>query len=135
MIKETISINDMLELLNDMVITDRVAIEQLIESKVSCNEQLANHNTIQVLCKRAEDVPDTYRVGMLGILNGLFGISETGFGIIAVNYDVNCPAGCAADIDNPMQMVGESCKRCGDTLVLGDLVSFDRMPDKYLYKD
>jgi len=139
MIRETISINDVLELLNDLVITDRRVVENLIEARFGCNEHLAKHDTIQVLEvpeNECDDYSDRYMVGILGILNGLFGISETGFGVISAMYDVNCPSGCKGpenEEEASEWYVGSNCFRCGDRLVLGDLLSFERTPDKYLY--
>lgn len=84
MIKEQVSIDEVLAVLNDAVTTDRKAMTDLIEARVSCNRQLANHPTIQV-----RDFPgEGCRVGVLGILNGIFGIDDiTGNGIMAASYD------------------------------------------------
>jgi len=75
---------DAIKVLNEALGCDHDAIKALIECRVSCNEELANHPTIQV---RAYD-PEGYKVGLLGILNGLFGSDkETGYGYISVDGD------------------------------------------------
>lgn len=82
-IRETASVDEVIALLNDAVRLDRNAIEALVESRVECNMALGKHETIQCLCK-----PDATKckVGLLGVLNGIFGISETGWGIVTAVY-------------------------------------------------
>jgi hypothetical protein len=92
-----ITIDQAIELLNQAVLTDREAIAALISNRVSCNEALANHPTIQVVaiinktraCGKSEPGLniERYEVGLLGILNGLFGIDENGWGFIVAHYD------------------------------------------------
>jgi hypothetical protein len=78
MIKETITIDDAINLLNQIVKMDPVAAKLLLDARVLCNKQLADHETIQVRCENG-----TCRVGILGILNGIFGIQDDGWGPIA----------------------------------------------------
>lgn len=42
-----------------------------------CNEKLAEHETIQIHLSNG-----VYRVGVLGLINGMFGIDENGYGAI-----------------------------------------------------
>jgi hypothetical protein len=58
-----------IELMNDALSMDRVAISALCSNRVKCNPQLAGHPTIQ--CG-----PDS--VGLIGILNGLCGVFDHG---------------------------------------------------------
>lgn len=125
-IRKSLSVNQAIELLNSAVAADDIAMECLIESRVECNKALADHPTIQV----AGHGTGTYTVGLLGILNGLFGISETGFGIIAANYEVNCPEG--HDQSERKVSVGNKCEDCDNKLILGKLLNFEKMPDEYL---
>jgi hypothetical protein len=78
--KEAITVDEVISLLNEIIKIDEEVIHQLIMYRVPCNETLANHNTIQV---------DELYVGLLGILNGFFGVQEDHTGII----------GCVIDTD------------------------------------
>lgn len=78
MIKESVTINEVIEILNEAVARDREAINNLISSRVGCNKVLADHPTIQVRFNYIE-----HSVGLLGVLNGLFGIDDiSGWGAI-----------------------------------------------------
>ena len=59
--------------LNEILAIDPDAISQLFGLRVACNQQLAEHPTVQVL---AED--DRYQVGILGLLNGFCGTIDHG---------------------------------------------------------
>lgn len=79
-----------LTFLNELVLLDREAVENLIETRVKCNQQLASHPTVQVM-NAAEGAPI---VGLLGILNGLVGVQpegsvNPGWGYIAASFDDN----------------------------------------------
>ena len=75
MLKLNVGVLDVIDLLNEALKLDSKAISDLIAYHAPCNESLGNHPTIQV-------APEG--VGMLGILNGLFGVSDRGWGSIAV---------------------------------------------------
>lgn len=70
-------IDDTIKYINELIEIDRIAIAALIANRVPCNQQLADHSTVQVYAQHGG-----YLVGMLGILNGLFGICENGLGPI-----------------------------------------------------
>jgi len=57
----------LVKFLNDILVTDNDAITTLCDFRVPCNEILADHEFVNVLCKSSTD----YRVGLLGILSGL----------------------------------------------------------------
>lgn len=59
-----------IDLLNEALAQDRIAIEKLVQSRVSCNKYLAGHPTIQIGHNRT--------VGLLGILNGICGTYDHG---------------------------------------------------------
>jgi len=74
--------------MNEVLEKDPDAIKGLIEHRISCNEDLLSHETVQVLCDAdAEGKPTNPTVGMLGILNGLIGKHETGWGFMAAEFD------------------------------------------------
>jgi hypothetical protein len=63
-----VSPEEVVEVLNEALKLDAAAITKLVNMRVPCNEKLAKHPTIQV----AKD-KDSTKVGMLGIINGIFG--------------------------------------------------------------
>jgi hypothetical protein len=129
MIKEVISVEDVLAVLNEAVRLDKEGMKRLLETRVECNESLSKHESIQVLGYPG----GPYRVGLLGMLNGLFGTSETGFGIISATYDLVCVNGHKGK-ELEGKNINDKCDICDGEIKLGDLVSFDRMPDEYLCK-
>ncbi len=70
------------EFLNELVAVDRDAMAALIEARVPCNSGLADHPHVQV---QADDGNGCV-VGLMGILNGLLGAEEDGFGRICAVY-------------------------------------------------
>jgi hypothetical protein len=78
----TISVEEAVRVLNSAAKADPKAMDALISARVPCNETLANHPTIQV----QGDIGEA-QVGLLGILNGLFGINHSGRGHIEAIYD------------------------------------------------
>lgn len=71
-------------LLNDMFVADARATAQLVNYRVRCNEAIENHPSIVV----TDDSDGKPCVGLIGVLNGLFGIDpETQQGPIATVCD------------------------------------------------
>jgi len=74
--------------LNELVSLDREAIEHLVETRVQCNKDLADHPHVQV----SEDEEGNFLVGLLGIVNGLMGVqpegaNKPGWGYVAASFD------------------------------------------------
>lgn len=92
---ETISLDRVLEILNEAVEADPDAMATLISTRVPCNKVLADHPSIQVLARNpgetiepgSPNVGTITEVGFLGVLNGLFGIREDGWGLITAEFD------------------------------------------------
>jgi hypothetical protein len=72
---------DVISLLNEASKLDPVAIRALVEHRVLCNCDLADHPTIGVGCTEDGDP----LVGMLGVINGLFGADEDAHGPVHAN--------------------------------------------------
>jgi len=84
MVKETVSIDDVCNLLNEFLLLDYECLYSLISQRVKCNDLIANHETIQV----RQNTNDLYpTVGLLGVLNGLFGVNDVGMGAICMEID------------------------------------------------
>ena len=66
---------DVVNLLNEALELDPLAVTRLVNSRVPCNDKLANHPTIQVVMDNK-----TALVGLMGIINGIFGLDAKGYG-------------------------------------------------------
>jgi len=124
-INEFVTIQQVLEILNRMIEEDPWAVNDLINQRVVCGKKLADDPTVQVGIKHKGENSTTYEVGLLGVLNGLFGIDSDGWGAIAAVYSVTCKA-CSSN--QPVSTkVGDPCTRCGAETVLGDLLKFEQV--------
>lgn len=70
---ETISLREVIEHLNGALAKDRAAITRLVLQRVACNPSLVNDAH---LAQRA----GVHEIGMLGLLNGMFGADHRGNG-------------------------------------------------------
>jgi len=73
---KTITNEQCVQFLNELLVLDKEAVEGLFFHKVHCNKALADHPTVQ--CSKAKDgvifpVGKGYQTRLLGVLNGLFG--------------------------------------------------------------
>lgn len=84
MLKKTIDQSEVIMLLNELLLKDPECIRALVAHRVPCNDAIANHPTIQVHQHKDQKQP---LVGLLGLLNGLFGIREDGFGAFIMEID------------------------------------------------
>lgn len=73
-----------IKILNEGLVADPNAFGSLIDIRVPCGERLARHPTIQV-----GHYGTGVRVGLLGIINGLFGVDVRGYGPISAILDEN----------------------------------------------
>ena len=76
----------MVAFLNELLERDRPAIAALIANRVPCNKRLAEHPSVQVGAQHGG-----YNVGLLGLLNGLCGVRENGYGLIAAIFEGDSP--------------------------------------------
>ena len=113
------AIQHMLDVLNRAISADPVAIANLIEHRVPCNQQLANDPTIQVSSYRG----DGFTIGMLGVICGIAGCHEDGYAKIAAVFSTECPRHGKVSA-----AVGESCPKvgCAEIVRLGSLEGFER---------
>ena len=127
MLKEMITLDETIKTLNEALTLDKEGVTNFILTYARVNHNLAVHPTIQV-----NKNDGTFRLGMLGFLNGLFGISETGFGALGANFQVICPNECE---ELKGRMVDDNCPTCGDPLILGELQAFSRTSPDLLYRE
>ena len=78
-----VSVYDAVNLLNQLLKMDQDAISELVEIRVKINDLVADHPTVTVLPSKQNE---KCSLGLLGVLNGLFGFNDTDKGRIrAVN--------------------------------------------------
>ena len=82
MLKDQVTLDEVIDLLNEIHAADPKAMLQLIEGRIPCNEKLAEHPTVQCLT-----VGGVNMVGILGVINGIFGVNERGVGGIAALFN------------------------------------------------
>jgi len=78
------------QLLNEIHELDPTVFMALIRYRVPCNKEFGEHPTVQVGLIPKEEYPDPerpYEVGLLGIINGIFGAAEDGYGYIGAEFD------------------------------------------------
>lgn len=71
--------------LNELIELDRPAMAALIANRVPCNLALAEHPSCQVATQHGG-----FQVGLIGVINGLFGVDEMdarGWGPITWVFD------------------------------------------------
>lgn len=80
--KSQVTIDETIDLLNELIRLDKPAIAALLANRVPCNQALADHPTVQVQAQN-----DGYHVGLLGIINGLFGTDDHLWGPICFEFE------------------------------------------------
>jgi hypothetical protein len=80
MINETVSIDDVIKFLNDLLKLDYDLMYEFVMNRKKCNDKVAGHETIQVQLNAGDE---NLTVGLIGLLNGIFGKDEEGWGPIA----------------------------------------------------
>lgn len=83
-LRESLTLTELLDLLNEAARQDPDAVLALMLTRVPCNELLSGHPTIQTGARSGGG----FEVGPLGILNGLFGVDEMGWGAVTMVCDV-----------------------------------------------
>lgn len=64
-----------LDVLNDALERDPIALTQLVNARVTCDLRLSKHKTVQTGVYE-----DTHKVGVLGLVNGILGYKRGGIG-------------------------------------------------------
>lgn len=71
-------IDQAIDVLNEALAVDPIAVNQLMSYRVPCTDELAAHPSIQV---------NNEGVSPLGLINGLFGVDDRGYGFITAEVD------------------------------------------------
>jgi hypothetical protein len=85
MIKKSVTAKDICSLLNELLEKDSSFVKNLMEVHVPCNEDIANHPTVQV--RGYNEYPNVHTCGIMGLINGILGIREDGFGALCYEID------------------------------------------------
>lgn len=83
-VKKSITIKNVCDLMNELLTLDPDCVQKLVNTRIQCNSQIADHPTVQVQQFKRDKYP---KVGLLGILNGFFGIRKDGMGSICIETD------------------------------------------------
>jgi hypothetical protein len=84
MTKRLISAQDVCSLLNEFLELDPKCAQTILSHRVKCNDAVACHSTIQV----QQFIDDKFpKVGIIGLINGVFGKRADGRGIICADID------------------------------------------------
>ena len=86
MLKEKITAQDACDLLNELLMLDYGCTASLIMHQECCNDAVAKHPFVQVQCYKKDKYP---LLGIVGVINGMFGTREDGMGAICYEIDVN----------------------------------------------
>lgn len=85
---KTVSVSDVVKYLNELCEIDSDAIKSLIEYRVSTNKEMMEHPSVCVMCSEdSNGNPIHPKLGMLGVINGIFGISKSEWHYIAAEFD------------------------------------------------
>lgn len=77
------TVKNAIDVLNRINELDSTVLPQLIKYRVPCNEALADDPTVQV----GKLMDGAWEVGLLGIINGFFGVDENEVGYIYAHLD------------------------------------------------
>ena len=120
MIRETVSIEQALTVLNRALKADKEAVRSLFEHRAECNDELSRDPEIQISLWG----PDHATISVLGLLNGIFG-EEEGWGALSAVYELECSGDKDHEVDEGKRIM-EECNTCGSEIVLGELIKFER---------
>jgi hypothetical protein len=84
-LKKSITVKNVCDMMNELLELDPKCINELMYTRIKCNKKIAEHPTVQVYFAAHKPT----KVGLLGILNGLFGTREDGSGPICIEVEDN----------------------------------------------
>lgn len=122
MIRQSITVDQALEVLNRAVESDPEAIKNLIETRIPCNDKLSADPEIQVGIYHIGKPT----VGVLGLLNGLFG-EQDGWGAFCAVFKVKCSQDASHDVNEAIGTT-DRCPVCHSSIVIDKLVEFSKTP-------
>ncbi|MDO8640823.1 MAG: hypothetical protein Q7R33_04715 [Nitrosarchaeum sp.] len=79
MLKKNITAKQVCNTLNELLKLDPKCAHDLVSYRTKCNKAVADHPTIQVQQFMVDKFP---KIGIIGLINGMFGIRNDGMGAI-----------------------------------------------------
>lgn len=137
--REFVTPQNVVDTLNKLYEMDKDAVQGLTDYRVACNEAITGHPTVQVgnadIWRKAR--PDLHlsenaehTVGLIGILNGFFGMNENRSGPIAGVYQDVCDT-CHEELNRLEDKgikLGSQCPKCNKGIVtIGPLSKFKNL--------
>lgn len=87
-VKPRIDPSVVVKYLNELFEADNETIKALVETRVTTNQAMMDHDTVCVMADEDDDGnPVNPQLGLLGVINGLVGISKSGWHYIAAEFD------------------------------------------------
>lgn len=89
------NVDEVIALLNEALHLDRIAVTDLFGKRAWCNRALADHPTIQaagvdlsreVMGAGPPNLAGPHCVGVLGLLNGIFGVDADDWGFLSMVF-------------------------------------------------
>lgn len=81
---ESITAQHAVKVLNEALKADPTAMNKLFFTRVACTEELSQHPTIQVRGYETGNEPQPPNVGVLGLINGIFGVNDRNYGFVCM---------------------------------------------------
>ena len=82
-VKESVTLIDVADFFSQLLQIDEDAVNAIFSIRVGCNDFMACHPSVQV-AKLSENY---FLVGLIGLINGIFGADQYGWGHFSVKYD------------------------------------------------
>ena len=113
MIGNFVTVEQVIDFLNDLYEQDPEAIERFLMYGVPCNENVVMAGDVIVQSvnpEYIEQVGSEFIYGLVAVINGMFG-HEEGTGPIQLNFIAACPGEC--DLKDTGAKMGDKCPICG----------------------
>lgn len=124
MIKDSVTVEMVIDFLNDLYEADQEAMSRFLMFGVPCNESLVVDNDnlkdfiIHGVAKEHTGyVGSKFLYGLMSVINGIFG-QEEGLGPISLKFIPACPGGC--DFVRTEFRMGDTCPICGQHELVGE---------------
>jgi len=111
MIKEFVGLEEAIDTLNRLISLDKAAATCLVDTRIPCSVDVALDETIQA----GFHVDYEATIGMLGVINGIFGVDSDGNSPIVALYDCFCSEDPIHSV-GPHQGAMDACETCGAEL-------------------
>ena len=111
--EEKITLDELIQYLNDLLDADRPALRRLLQHREPVNEAMEQYSRVQLLEKEKKPL-----LGILGILAGLFSPGDDGWPPLVLEAEGVCTK-CGSTVEKALDDGGEEprCQRCMSPMV------------------